>query len=72
MFSLIENAEIVNFKLVDETDEAKRPLTLVYTRQWAVSETDCDLWKESETKEQFEELSIKLRELFSPYVQYQF
>ena len=65
MFSLIENAEIVNFKLVDETDEEKRPLTLVYSKQWAEHETDCDLWKESETKEQFEVLLIKLAEKFS-------
>ena len=72
LFSLIENAEIVNFKLVDETDESKRPLTLVYTRQWAEFETNCDLWKESETKEQFEVLLLKLRELFSPYVYYSF
>ncbi len=70
MFSLIENAEIVNFKLVDETDETKRPLTLVYTRQWATNETNCDLWKESETKEQFEVLFIKLRELFSLSLQF--
>ena len=70
MFSLIENAEIVNFKLVDETDETKRPLTLVYTRQWATNETNCDLWKESETKEQFEALFIKLRELFSLSLQF--
>lgn len=72
LFSLIENAEIVNFKLVDETDEEKRPLTLVYTRQWADTETNCDLWKESDTKEQFEVLLIKLRELFSPYILYTF
>lgn len=72
IFSLIENAEIVNFKLVDESDETKRPLTLVYTRQWAAAETNCDLWKESGTKEQFEVLLIKLRELFSPYIPYTF
>lgn len=72
MFSLIGNAEIVNFKLVDEADENLRPLTLVYTRQWAEHETDCDLWEESETEEQFEALSENLRELFSPYVEYRF
>ena len=64
MFSLIENAQIVNFELVDETNETKRPLTLVYTRQWAESETDCNLWAESEAMEQFEALLIKLSELF--------
>lgn len=64
LFSLIENAEIVNFELVDETDETKRPLTLVYTRQWAESETGCNLWAESETAEQFEVLLIKLAALF--------
>ncbi len=64
MFSLIENAGIVNFKLTDETDETKRPLTLVYTRQWAVHETNRDLWHESETPEQFEALLIKLNETF--------
>mgnify|MGYP001027425530 CR=1 FL=1 len=72
LFSLIENAEIVNFKLMDEADDTIRPLTLVYTKQWAETETNCDLWKESETKEQFEVLLIKLRELFSPYVHYSF
>lgn len=65
MFSLIENAGIVNFKLVDETDEEKRPLTLVYTRQWAEYETDCDLWAETETPEQFEALLINLDKLFN-------
>lgn len=64
MFSLIENAGIVNFKLTDETDETKRPLTLVCTRQWAVHETNRDLWHESETPEQFEALLIKLNETF--------
>lgn len=64
MFSLIENAGIVNFKLVDETDAAKRPLTLVYTRQWAEYETDCNLWEESDTEEEFEALYTKLEELF--------
>lgn len=64
LFSLIENAEIVNFELVDETDETKRPLTLVYTRQWAESETGCSLWAESGTAEQFEVLLIKLAALF--------
>lgn len=65
MFALIENAEIVNFKLVDKTDEEKRPLTLVYLREWAEKETNCNLWEESETKEQFEVLLIKLEEKFS-------
>lgn len=64
MFSLIENAEIVNFELVDETDETKRPLTLVYTRQWASNETNCDLWAQSSTEEQFEVLLMELAELF--------
>ncbi len=64
MFSLIENAGIINFKLIDETDEEKRPLTIVCTRQWALSETNCDLWHESKTNEQFEMLLIKLEELF--------
>ena len=64
MFSLIENAGIVNFKLVDETDEEKRPLTLVYTRQWAEYETDCTLWNESDTQEKFEVLLLRLNELF--------
>lgn len=64
LFSLIENAGIVNFKLVDETDEAKRPLTLVYTRQWAEYETDCSLWEESSSVESFEVLLLKLEELF--------
>lgn len=64
MFSLIENAQIVNFELVDETDETKRPLTLVYTRQWASNETNCDLWAQSSTEEQFEVLLMELAELF--------
>lgn len=64
LFSLIENAGIVNFKLVDETDETKRPLTLVYTRQWAEYETACSLWEESSTEEQFEALYTKLEEMF--------
>lgn len=64
MLSLIENAGNINFKLVDETDETKRPLTLVYTRQWAEHETDCDLWAESSTGESFEVLLLKLDELF--------
>ncbi len=68
MFSLIENAELVNFKLTDETDMAKRPLTLVYTRQWAESETGCDLWAENSTQEQFEAFLIKLQERFSDSV----
>lgn len=69
MFSLIENAQIVNYKLVDETDETKRPLTLVYTRQWAESETACSLWAESETTEQFEALLILLAGHFSTHSQ---
>lgn len=64
MFSLIENAGNVNFRLVDETDETRRPLTLVYTRDWAEHETDCDLWEESTTEEQFEALFAKLEEQF--------
>lgn len=64
MFSLIENAGNVNFRLVDETDETRRPLTLVYTRDWAEHETDCDLWEESATEEQFEALFAKLEEQF--------
>lgn len=64
LFSLIENAGIVNFKLVDETDETKRPITLVYTRQWAEYETACSLWEESDTEEQFEALYKRLEELF--------
>lgn len=64
MFSLIENAGFVNFKLVDEADEGKRPLTLVYARQWAEYETDCDLWAESSSEESFEVLLLKLDELF--------
>lgn len=64
MFSLIENAGFVNFKLVDETDETKRPLTLVYARQWAEYETDCDLWTEGSSEESFEVLLLKFDELF--------
>lgn len=66
LFSLVENAGIVHFRLVDKMDEEKRPLTFVYTRQWAVSETGFHLWKESETKEEFEALLINLEKKFSP------
>lgn len=64
MFSLIENAGYVNFKLVDKTDETKRPLTLVYTRQWAENETDCDLWETSDTEENFESFVLMLEKLY--------
>ena len=66
MFALIENADIVNFKLVDETDETIRPLTLVYTRQWAEFETNCNLWTASSTEEQFEAILIKIQEKLAP------
>lgn len=62
MFSLIENAGTVNFKLVDETDAEKSPLTFVYTRQEAEAAADCDLWVETETPEKFEVLLVKLQE----------
>lgn len=64
LFSLIENAGIVNFKLVDEMDWTRQPITLVYTRDWAEHETDCDLWEESGTEEQFEALFVKLDKRF--------
>jgi len=66
MFALIENADIIHFKLVDETDEGARPLEFVYTRQWASSETNCDLWAQCATEEQFEAILIKLRETLAP------
>lgn len=66
MFSLIENVGIINFKLVGETDETNRPLTLVYTRQWAEFETNCNLWTASSTKEEFEAILIKLQERLTP------
>ena len=55
---------MINFELTDETDKSKQPLTLVYTRQWAESETGCDLWSESAGQDQLEALLIKLQDLF--------
>lgn len=66
MFALIQNAKIVNYELIDETDKTKTPVKIVYTRQKAEFETGCNLWHESSIKEQFEALLVILQERLTP------
>lgn len=66
MFALIQNAKIVNYELIDETDKTKAPVKIVYTRQKAEFETGCNLWHESSIKEQFEALLVILEEKLTP------
>lgn len=59
MFSLIENAQYVNFSL---DDGISAPYSMQYTRDWAESIVGANLWDESRTLESFEKLLDRILE----------
>ncbi|KPU43555.1 regulatory protein BlaR1 [Oxobacter pfennigii] len=59
MFSLIENADIINFTLYDGVSE---PYTIEYTRDYAESIAGADLWEESKTFGKFKVLLDRISE----------
>lgn len=59
MFSLIENADEVTFRLDDGTEN---PVDLLFTREWAESLVGADLWAESGSTEELDGLITQIGE----------